>query len=64
MKKFSKMLLFSLIALFFVKLSVGNKIYCGKIKIEPSTIVSSSPTALPVPSVTPTGIMSDAPFIL
>ncbi len=62
MKKFSKFLLFSLIALFFIKLSIGNKIYYGKIK--QNSIVSTSPSVLPVPSVTPTGIMSQAPFIL
>jgi len=62
MQKFSKFLLFSLIALFFIKLTVGNKIYYGKIK--QNSIVSASPSVLPVPSVTPSGIMSQAPYIL
>lgn len=62
MQKFSKFLLFSLIALYFCKLTVGNKVYYGKIK--QNSIVSASPTVLPVPIVTPTGIMSQAPFIL
>jgi len=45
MQKFSKFILFSLIALYFCKLTVGNKVYYGKIK--QNSIVSTSPSILP-----------------
>jgi len=59
MNKISKFFIFLMIAIFWIKLSAGNKIY-SKVLVSPAPSILVSISPIP----TPTGQYSNAPFIL